>query len=135
MESKLSQHNEYYDIVIAGFGPVGQFCSNVLDQYGIKVGVIESSDNIFPEPRAISIDDETQRLINSLGLWKDFKDSIIVPDYADLIFPNGKVVLRGPVAVTSNGFPFVSTFFQPELENLLRKNLDSSQNINIFFGI
>jgi len=69
MESNLNQLEDSYDIVIAGFGPVGQLCSNLLNKYGLKIGVVESSFDIYSEPRAISIDDEIQRIISSLGLW------------------------------------------------------------------
>ena len=134
MESNLNQLEDSYDIVIAGFGPVGQLCSNLLNKHGLKIGVIESNFDIYPEPRAISIDDEIQRIINDLGLWDSFKDSSNVPDFADLIFPNGKVVLRGIVSKTSNGFPFVSTFYQPELESLLWKNLNKNANVDIYLG-
>ena len=134
MDSNLNQLADSYDIIISGFGPVGQLCSNLLNKYGLKIGVVESNFDIFSEPRAISMDDEIQRIIGSLGFGDNLKDIINVPDFADLIFPNGKVVLRGPVTSTSNGYPFVSTFHQPELENLLRINLNESKNTDIFFG-
>ena len=134
MENELNQTKDSYDILIAGFGPVGQLCSNLLNKYGINFGVIESNHNIGSEPRAISIDDEIQRLISSLGSIENFRNNFDVPDFADLIFPNGKVVLRGPVTLTSNGYPFVTTFFQPDLENLLTKDLNRNEDIDIFFG-
>ncbi len=134
MESNLNQLEDSYDIVIAGFGPVGQLCSNLLNKYGLKIGVVEPNFDIYSEPRAISIDDEIQRIISSLGLWDSFKDTRSVPDFADLIFPNGKVVLRGPVTSTSNGFPFVSTIYQPHLERILKTNLNKSKNTDLILG-
>ena len=134
MESNLNQLEDSYDIVIVGFGPVGQLCSNLLNKYPLKVGVIESNFDVYSEPRAISIDDEIQRIISSLGLWESFKYIRSVPDFADLIFPDGKVVLRGPVTSTSNGFPFVSTISQSDLENLLKTELNKSNNIDLILG-
>ena len=134
MESDLNQLEDSYDIIIVGFGPVGQLCSNLLNKYGLKIGVIESNLDIYSEPRAISIDDEGQRIISSLGLWGSFKDTRSVPDFADLTFPNGKVVLRGPVTSTSNGFPFVSTISQAELEKLLKTELNKSKNVDLILG-
>ena len=134
MKSSSNQLEDSYDIIIAGFGPVGQLCSNLLNKYGLKVGVIESDFEICSEPRTISIDDEIQRIISSLGLWDSFKDTRSVPDFADLIFPNGKVVLRGPVTSTSNGFPFVSTIYQPDLERILKTKLNKSKNTDLILG-
>ena len=134
MEIKLNQLEDSYDIVIAGFGPVGQLCSNLLNKYGLSIAAIESSPDICSYPRVTSMDDEIQRIISSLGLWDGFSDNVSVPDFADLIFPNGKVLLRAPVTSTSNGFPFVSTFNHPELERLLKKNLNSINREDIFYG-
>jgi len=130
----LNQLEDSYDIVISGFGPVGQLCSNLLDKYGLKIAVIESNLDIPSEPRAISIDDEIQRIISSLGLWDNLKEIRFIPDFADLVFPNGKVILRGPVTLTSNGFPFTSNIHQPELESLLKTNLNKSKNLDLVLG-
>ena len=134
MDSKLNHLDASYDIIIAGFGPVGQLCSNLLNKHQLNIGIIESNFDICSEPRAISVDDEIQRIISSLGLWPSFKDNASAPDFADLIFPNGKVVLRAPVTPTLNGFPFVSIFYQPELESILRTNLNKSKNTDILLG-
>ena len=134
MGVKQNQLGDYFDVIIVGFGPVGQLCSTLLNKYGLNTAVIESNLDIYSEPRAISIDDEIQRMISNLGLWDDFTRNQEVPDFADLVFPNGKVILRGPVTSTINGFPFVSTIYQPALENLLRKNLDHAKTNRIFLG-
>ena len=132
MESKPDKVERSYDIVIIGYGPVGQFCSAILDKYKLNIAVIETYPNIYPFPRAIAMDDEIQRLMNSLGLWEKFKEKTIVPEFVDFVFPNGKVVQRGPVAVTSNGYPFVTMFYQPELEDLLRSYVNEKENIDVF---
>ena len=62
MDSKLNQLEDSYDIIIAGFGPVGKLCSNLLNKYELSIGVIESSYDICSHPRVISIDDEIQRI-------------------------------------------------------------------------
>ncbi len=134
MGVKQNQLEDYFDVIIVGFGPVGQLCSTLLNKYGLNTAAIESNLDIYSEPRAISIDDEIQRIISNLGLWDDFTRNQEVPDFADLVFPNGKVILRGPVTSTINGFPFVSTIYQPALENLLRQNLNHSKTNRIFLG-
>tara|TARA_B100000579_G_C22820012_1_gene850050 strand:- start:190 stop:1725 length:1536 start_codon:yes stop_codon:yes gene_type:complete len=134
MEAKLNQLEDYFDIIIVGLGPVGQLCANLLSKYRLKIGIIESNLDIYSKPRAISIDDEIQRIISNLGLWDNFRDNHEIPDFADLTFPNGKVILRGPVTSTVNGFPFVSTIYQPELEKLLRASLSQNKKNHIFLG-
>ena len=134
MGVKQNQLEDYFDVIIVGFGPVGQLCSTLLNKYGLNTAAIESNLDIYSEPRAISIDDEIQRIISNLGLWDDFTRNQEVPDFADLVFPNGKVILRGPVTSTINGFPFVSTFYQPKLESLFRTNLNKSKGTDVLLG-
>ena len=66
-----------FDIVIVGFGPVGQFAANVLNQYNLKIAVIEKSQDIYLKPRANNLDDEIMRRISRFNDFKKFKNKII----------------------------------------------------------
>ena len=129
MENKL--HN--FDIVIVGFGPVGQFAANLLDQYNLKVAVIEKSSHIYFKPRANNLDDEVMRRISSFNDFKKFKNKTSVPNFIEFNFPNGKNIQSNPVKKTSNGFPAINMFYQPDLESFFYKNIYYSKKINFFF--
>ena len=45
-----------FDVVIVGFGPVGQFAANLLNQYNLKIAVIEKSKGICLKPKANVLD-------------------------------------------------------------------------------
>ena len=56
------------EVAILGAGPVGLTLANYLSKQGVQVTVIEQLDQLIDYPRAIGIDDEALRTIQSLGL-------------------------------------------------------------------
>ena len=129
MKNSLSS----FDVVIVGFGPVGQFVSNLLNQYNLKIAIIEKSSGNRVCPGANVLDDKIMRFINKFDKLAEFKNKTSVPDFIEFTFPNGKTIQSNPVKKTLNGFPAVTTFYQPDLEHVLSKNIASSENIEIFY--
>lgn len=122
-----------FDVVIVGFGPIGQFVVNLLKPYNLKIAVIEKLPSINSSPRANAIDDEIMRGMSRLDTFKEFKNKTSVPDFIEFSFPNKKTIQSTPVKKTLNGFPAVTMFYQPDLENALLKNIMYSRNVEIFY--
>ena len=122
-----------FDVVIVGFGPVGQFTANLLNQYNLKIAVIEKSKGICLKPKANVLDDEIMRNLSRFRNFADFKKKTSVPEYIEFTFPNKKIIQSNPVKKSLNGFPLISMFHQPDLENNLSENIKNSKNINIFY--
>ncbi len=57
--------NHSVQVAIAGAGPVGLMMANYLGQMGIDVLVVEKLDKLIDYPRAIGIDDEALRTMQS----------------------------------------------------------------------
>ncbi len=53
-----------YDVIVAGYGPVGETCANLLGYYGIKALILDKEKKTFPLPRAITWDAECQRAMS-----------------------------------------------------------------------
>lgn len=47
-----------YDVVISGYGPTGAVAANLLGKRGLRVLVVDQSDEIFQIPRAVHFDGE-----------------------------------------------------------------------------
>ena len=58
--------NHSVQVAIAGAGPVGLMMANYLGQMGIDVLVVEKLDKLIDYPRAIGIDDEALRTMQSV---------------------------------------------------------------------
>ena len=66
MKNSLSS----FDVVIVGFGPVGQFVSNLLNQYNLKIAIIEKSSGNRVCPGANVLDDKIMRFIKNFESYQ-----------------------------------------------------------------
>ena len=57
-----------FDVIIVGMGPSGLVLGGLLANYGISVGIFEKKESTVTEPRAVSIDDESLRTLQSFSL-------------------------------------------------------------------
>ena len=71
------------DVLIIGAGPTGLLLANFLGSMGVPTLVIERNTKTVSMPRAVSIDDESMRTIQSIGLDRDL-DAIIQKVYGSI---------------------------------------------------
>ena len=121
------------DVLIVGAGPTGLFLSNLLASHDIKNILIEKNSSTVKEPRAVSIDDESLRVIQSLGLINQFKNKISLNCGSYYISPNGRIFATINPSSKLYGFPKRNSFDQPDLEDLLLRNLQVRYKLNVFF--
>ncbi|MBZ4508518.1 NAD(P)-binding protein, partial [Mycobacterium avium subsp. hominissuis] len=50
-------------VVIVGAGPTGITAATLLAQHGIRCLVLERWDDVYPQPRAVHLDDEVRRIL------------------------------------------------------------------------
>ncbi len=121
---------EAVDVLLVGLGPVGAAAANLLGRYGLRVRVIEKSPEIFKAPRAIALDNEALRILQMAGL----------EDGAFATHPISQVQMRSPVfgnyarastAGVLDGHPRLVTFYQPELEKVLRERLAAYPKVQV----
>ena len=56
------------DVLVVGCGPVGVMTALRCAQRGLSVIAVDQSEEIYPLPRAIGMDDENQALFERAGL-------------------------------------------------------------------
>ena len=125
---------EPVDVLVVGLGPVGAAVANLLGRYGIRTLVVDKADGIFMAPRAIALDNEALRVLQMAGLEDDAFAKVRIP----------RVRMRSPmfgdyaVADTSievDELPMLVTFYQPELEHVLRKRLGNYPSVEVRTGV
>jgi 3-(3-hydroxy-phenyl)propionate hydroxylase len=112
-------------VVIVGAGPTGITAATLLAQYGIECLVLDRWSTVYPQPRAVHLDDEIFRIVARLGIAEEFA-AISRPALGLRLLDNATRVLaefhRDP-ARSVHGFPQANMFDQPDFEALLRANL------------
>ena len=116
---------EFVPVVIVGAGPTGITAATKLAQYGVDCLVLDRWQDVYPQPRAVHLDDEIYRLLAGLGIADEFA-AISRPGLGlQLRDRNMRVMaeFHRECAESPNGFPQANMFDQPEFEALLRSNL------------
>jgi flavoprotein hydroxylase len=109
-----------YDVVIVGYGPVGQTLAILLAQHGWSVGVFEKQPAAYPLPRAVHFDHEIGRILQSAGVAERLAGLTEIADAYEWRNAAGTVLLRFETDATSlSGWPEANMFPQPALERLL----------------
>lgn len=121
------------DILIVGFGPVGATMASFLGKYGVQTLVIDKATEILTMPRAIALDNEALRILQNAGLPEDAFAKHTILEVL-MKSPLAGTFGRGNTAGSIDGHPKLVTFYQPELEAALRKNVVKYSNINTLLG-
>lgn len=120
-------------VAIVGAGPTGITAATVLAQYGIGTLVLERWSGVYPQPRAVHLDDEVCRIIGALGVGQQFTAVSRPARGLRLLDKRHRVLaeFQRDSDLGVNGFPQANMFDQPELEALLRKNLAQYSRVEL----
>ncbi len=110
-------------VVIAGAGPTGLCLANLLGQAGIDVLIIEARDSTVSEPRAVSIDDESLRVVQGIGLLDRIEPGLVHGYGSEYRSPAGRTFLKVKPLARPYGHPRRNAFRQPDFEAQLRDGL------------
>jgi len=120
-------------VVIIGAGPTGLTAATLLGQHGVRCLVLERWAGIYPQPRAVHLDDEIFRALARLGVAEEFA-AISRPCHGLRLVDRNHAVLgefRRGTAAGKHGFPEANMFDQPELEEILRTNLKRFETVTV----
>lgn len=108
------------DVLVVGYGPVGQVLAIMMARRGWNVTVVERWESPYPMPRATVFDGETARTLACLGLDSAFAEIGETVDAYDWRNAAGRTLLRMDFApVGASGRPDATAFHQPALEAAL----------------
>jgi len=120
-------------VLIVGAGPVGVTAATLLGQYGVKCLVLDRWDGVYPQPRAVHLDDEVYRILARVGIAEEFGGlsrptlglQLVDRDHRRL------AVFHREGDQGRHGYPEANLFDQPELEHLLRINLKDQTTVSL----
>jgi 3-(3-hydroxy-phenyl)propionate hydroxylase len=121
-------------VLIVGFGPVGATLANLLGVQGIEVLAVDKATEIFPKPRAISLDNEALRILQLAGIPEGAFDTVAIPEVR-MHSPDFGLFARMRTAGCIDGHPKLVTFHQPELEAALRARVRRHPSVFVELGV
>jgi 3-(3-hydroxy-phenyl)propionate hydroxylase len=124
----------HWPVIIVGAGPTGLTLAGLLARYGLEVFVIERNPQTVQEPRAVSIDDESLRTMQSVGVIDQLVPNLVLGYGSEYFSPAGRRFLKVKPTTLEYGYPRRSAFRQPVLEALLRENLARHRNATTWFA-
>ena len=122
------------DVLLVGLGPVGAVIATLLGRQGVRVLAIDKSPDIFLAPRAIALDNEALRVLQMAGFAESDIDMIAIPHVrlrSRLMGEFGRINTLGGI----DGHPKLVTFYQPDLERLLRRGLEEYPSVHCALGV
>lgn len=123
------------DVVIVGYGPVGQLAAALLGALGHRVTVFERRAEPYRRPRAVHYDHEIARILDAAG---------VSGDLASLTEPATAYEWRNAVGQTlllmdwtgpgPSGWPGATMFSQPDLERVLDARVRRLPTVTVHRG-
>lgn len=124
----------HYPVVVIGSGPIGLTLVNLLAVQGVRCLVVERNPTTVQEPRAVSIDDESLRTMQAIGVIEEVLEDV-VPGYGSHYYSPGRIRFA-KVEPTGRpyGYPRRNAFRQPILERQLKDALARFDNVEALYG-
>lgn len=122
-----------HDVVIVGLGPTGATLANLLGLCGLSVLVLEKEAQIYDLPRAVHLDDEVMRVLQTVGITETFAGQVFINRGMRFV-DRGETLLLDwprPQQRSDQGWHASYRFHQPDLEKLLREALAKFENIDV----
>ena len=123
------------DVAIVGYGPVGQALAALLGRAGHRVEAFERFGDVYQLPRAVFMDHEIMRLLQSLGLADRVAHEMVpLREYQWFGADGEPLMTLSPQRPATSGWEPDYLFSQPELERTLDDHACAVDGVTVHRG-
>ena len=125
-----------YDVIIVGMGPVGALCANLAGLWGLNALVVEKSETVYANPRAMGFDHEVMRVFGNIGLAGSIAEHVMPYRPSEYRTTGSQLIKR--IDAAQPPFPLGwapnYVFSQPPVERALREKIASFKSVTVELG-
>lgn len=121
------------DVLIVGAGPTGLTLANFLGMYGVSAIIIDRNDGLIDYPRGVSLDDESLRVFQTIGLVERVREHIASDQWIRYVTPRGRCFASVEPRSREFGWPRRNAFVQPLVDRVLLEGL-GRYGMDVLFG-
>ncbi|MDR6958370.1 MULTISPECIES: bifunctional 3-(3-hydroxy-phenyl)propionate/3-hydroxycinnamic acid hydroxylase [Pseudomonas] len=125
-----------YDVIIVGMGPVGALCANLAGLWGLNALVVEKSETVYANPRAMGFDHEVMRVFGNIGLADSIAEHVMPYRPSEYRTTGSQLIKR--IDAAQPPFPLGwapnYVFSQPPVERALREKIASFKSVTVELG-
>ncbi len=126
---------ENAEVVIVGYGPVGQLLALLLGRQGRRVVVVERWAALFAMPRAVHYDHEIARIFQAAGVIDPMQAISGTAEEVQFLGAKRQILFKfGVSGWSQSGWPLANGFAQPDLEAVLDEAVQALPNVTIMRG-
>lgn len=123
--------NNKFDVIIIGAGPVGLTLANILGGQGVSTVLLEARDELINYPRAVGIDDEALRVMQSIGVVEDVLPHTVPDQSIRIVNGDRKVIAEISPKTREFGWPRRNGFVQPLVDQVLLEALGRFPSVDV----
>ena len=125
-----------YDVIIVGMGPVGALCANLAGLWGLNALVVDKSETVYANPRAMGFDHEVMRVFGNIGLADSIAEHVMPYRPSEYRTTGSQLIKR--IDAAQPPFPLGwapnYVFSQPPVERALREKIASFKSVTVELG-
>jgi 3-(3-hydroxy-phenyl)propionate hydroxylase len=125
-----------YDVIIVGMGPVGALCANLAGMWGLKAHVVDKSETVYTNPRAMGFDHEVMRVFGNIGLADKIAEHVMPYRPSEYHTTGSRLIKRIDAAKPpfALGWAPNYVFSQPPVERALRSRIADLKSVTVELG-